>query len=224
MLSLYALHPPCPWSCQVSTTGAYPGFPCAGLWQGCKQAGPGRKLALEAMLSPSPCLRSRAPLRHCPTKSSAAVIAEKKQPTPQAERAGSSSARNDCWALDLHGDNFELLSALKPCSLLCSGNEMCGLPLPGSPCSPPVLAGGRLCNSSACPVPHLQKGLPGVGVEDSRDQPPRSPGFQLGASTESWSRFLVLMFLLQFLFGQCSCWHPAQVGHPAVQTWHHCQG
>ena len=34
----------------------------------------GREPALEAVSSPSSCLRSRAPLRHCPTKSSAAVI------------------------------------------------------------------------------------------------------------------------------------------------------
>lgn len=107
----------------------------------------GREPALEAVSSPSSCLCSRAPLRHCPTKSSAAVIAGKKN--PRAVHARSSSACNDCWVMDLHGDNFELLSALKPCSLLCAGNEMCWLPLPGSHFSLPSLAGVRQGSGAA---------------------------------------------------------------------------
>lgn len=68
---------------------------------------------------------------------------------PQAVHARSSSACNDCWVMDLHGDNFELLSALKPCSLLCAGNEMCWLPLPGSHFSLPSLAGVRQGSGAA---------------------------------------------------------------------------
>ena len=109
----------------------------------------GREPALEAVSSPSSCLRSRAPLRHCPTKSSAAVIAGKKKKAPQAMHAHSSSACNDCWVMDRHGDNFELLSALKPCSLLCAGDEMCWLPLPGSCFSLSSLAGERGCPGSS---------------------------------------------------------------------------
>lgn len=31
--------------------------------------------------------------------------------------------------MDLYGANFELLSALKPCSLLCAANDVCRLHL-----------------------------------------------------------------------------------------------
>lgn len=48
-------------------------YVCWGLaWM--RLGGLGREPALEAVSSPSSCLCSRAPLRHCPTKSSAAVI------------------------------------------------------------------------------------------------------------------------------------------------------
>lgn len=88
-----------------------------------------------------------APLRHCPTKSSAAVIAGKKKKA-RAVHAGSSSACNDCRVMDLHGDNFELLSALKPCSLLCAGNEMCWLPV--SHCRCWLERGWQLSNTGLC--------------------------------------------------------------------------
>lgn len=129
------------------------------VWMGLGRLG--REPALEAISSPSSCLRSRAPLRHCPTKSSAAVIAgkKKKKKSPQAVHAGSSSACNDCWVMDLHGDNFELLSAVKPCSLLCAGNEMRWLPLPGSRFSLPSLAGARQGSGAAPAAQQCWAGL-----------------------------------------------------------------
>lgn len=123
-----------------SPAGVCPGFSCAGVWPGCSWAGLGGNLPLKPYRHPAPAC---APLRHCPTKSSAAVIHCYKKNNTQAVHAGSSSACNDCWVMDLHGDNFELLSALKPCSLLCAGNEMCWLPLPGSRLSLLSLAGAR---------------------------------------------------------------------------------
>lgn len=67
---------------------------------------------------------------------------------PRAVHAGSSSACNDCRVMDLHGENFELLSALKPCSLRGAANEMCWLPLPVSRCRC-WLEQGRGAGSSA---------------------------------------------------------------------------
>lgn len=98
----------------------------------------GRDPALKAMLSPSSCLSSTAALSY---KILCCSNCWEKKPTPQAVRAPSSSAGNDCWVMDLRGDNFELLSALKPCSLLCAADEMCWLPRPGSGFSLLSLAG-----------------------------------------------------------------------------------
>lgn len=165
--------------------GTTPGFTCRGVWCGCGWPGLGGNLPSKLCCHPAPAC---APLRHCPTKSSAAVIAGKKKPhTPQAVRAPSSSAGNDCWVKDLHWDNFELLSALKPCSLLCAADEMCWLLRPGS-----------------C---FLLLSLAGEGQRGSAPSL-NDPCAQRTPRKMCWGELPALM-APQFLFSQCSRWHPA---------------
>lgn len=116
---------------RVSPAGVCPGFMCAGMCSWAELGGtlPSKPIQLRPP-APATLPRSTAALSYkilcCSNRW------EKKQ-NPRAVHAGSSSACNDCQVMDLHGDNFELLSALKPCSLLCAGNEMCWL-LPVSRC------------------------------------------------------------------------------------------